>query len=114
MSLFRHWLKVLRIGQLHLRASVLAAAVAVLAAPQVASGSSKRKHRHAGSAVASTAADPSGRPMPKGDLSGWHHVFADNFAGESVPLGAFSGCTWPSGATVLQLDCSGLAPYPMV
>lgn len=32
--------------------------------------------------------------MPVGDLPGWHQVFADNFANESVPLGG-----WPGNAS---------------
>ena len=39
--------------------------------------------------------------MPVGNLPGWKQVFADNFAGETVNVGGFSGCD--SGTT-----CSGL------
>lgn len=42
------------------------------------------------------AADPSGQPMPKGNLPGWHEVFADNFT-QNVALGRFPAAvakTW--------------------
>ncbi len=52
--------------------------------------------------------------MPVGDIPGWHQVFADNFAGDEVPLGSFSGCEWPTGAAVTQVNCTGLAAYPGV
>jgi Glycosyl hydrolases family 16 len=52
--------------------------------------------------------------MPVGDIPGWHQVFADNFAGDDVPLGSFSGCKWPTGAAVTQVNCTGLAAYPGV
>jgi chitodextrinase len=58
--------------------------------------------------------DPSGQPMPVGDVPGWHQVFADNFANDHVPVGSFSGCSWPSGALITQLNCTGLAAYPNV
>jgi beta-glucanase (GH16 family) len=49
--------------------------------------------------------------MPVGDVTGWHQVFADNFANESVPVGAFSGCAG-SGLPLIQRTCSGLSAYP--
>jgi hypothetical protein len=48
--------------------------------------------------------DPSGQAMPVGDISGWHQVFADNFANDSYPLGSFTGCT--------QKGCSGRPSMP--
>jgi len=38
--------------------------------------------------ASSGAADPSGQPMPTGNLPGWRQVFADDFT-QSVPLGRF-------------------------
>jgi hypothetical protein len=38
--------------------------------------------------IPQSPADPSGEPMPVGDLPGWHQIFTDNFAA-SVPLGSF-------------------------
>jgi len=35
-----------------------------------------------------SSVDPSGQPMPVGDLPGWHQIFTDNFA-TPVPLGSF-------------------------
>lgn len=61
-----------------------------------------------------TTWDPSGQPMPAGDIPGWHQVFADNFANDNVPVGAFSGCSWPTGRTIAQMGCTGLAAYPDV
>lgn len=58
--------------------------------------------------------DPSGRAMPVRDMQGWHQVFADNFAHDNVPVGAFSGCSWPRGTPITRLQCMGLAPYPNV
>jgi beta-glucanase (GH16 family) len=52
--------------------------------------------------------------MPIGDVPGWHQVFADNFANENVPLGGFSGCSWPTGAPITQVHCAGLAAHPTV
>jgi hypothetical protein len=43
--------------------------------------------------TAATDWDPSGQAMPRGNLPGWHQVFADNFAHDSYPLGSLSGCT---------------------
>ena len=58
--------------------------------------------------------DPSGAAMPVGDVPGWHQVFADNFARENVPVGAFSGCRWPRRTPITRLNCRGLAAYPNV
>jgi Ricin-type beta-trefoil lectin domain/Glycosyl hydrolases family 16 len=38
--------------------------------------------------VPASQVDPSGQPMPIGDLPGWHQIFTDNFA-TPVPLGSF-------------------------
>jgi beta-glucanase (GH16 family) len=38
--------------------------------------------------VPASQVDPSGQPMPVGDLPGWHQIFTDNFA-TPVPLGSF-------------------------
>src|SRR5690242_12804522 len=38
--------------------------------------------------VPAASVDPSGQPMPVGDLPGWHQIFTDNFAA-NVPLGSF-------------------------
>jgi hypothetical protein len=37
---------------------------------------------------AATLADPSGQPMPVGDIPGWHQIFTDDFT-TAVPLGKF-------------------------
>lgn len=46
----------------------------------------RRRHRHSRTArsrlqftLQASASDPSGVPMPTGDLPGWHQVFADDF-----------------------------------
>ncbi len=39
--------------------------------------------------------DPSGQPMPVGDLPGWRQVFTDNFATD-VPVGSFPGSVYGS------------------
>ena len=41
----------------------------------------------------STASDTSGQPVPIGNLPGWKQVFYDDFQGESVSTGQFSGCS---------------------
>lgn len=64
--------------------------------------------------ASSTSWDPSGEAMPVGNLPGWNQVFADNFAGDNVPVGSFSGCSWPNGANLMTINCTGLAPYPGV
>jgi Glycosyl hydrolases family 16 len=43
-------------------------------------------------AGAATNWDPSGQAMPVGNLPGWHQIFADNFANDSVARGSFTGC----------------------
>lgn len=43
--------------------------------------------------MATTDWDPSGQAMPRGNLPGWHQIFADNFANDSYPRGSFRGCT---------------------
>jgi len=53
------------------------------------------------------ATDPSGAPMPTGDLPGWKQVFADDFT-TSVPTGGFSGCK--AAPTLMASTCSGLSP----
>jgi Fibronectin type III domain/Glycosyl hydrolases family 16 len=55
-------------------------------------------------AGADSSADPSGQPMPVGDLPGWHQIFADNFANDSYPLGSFTGCR--------QTGCAGTPGLP--
>jgi hypothetical protein len=52
-----------------------------------------------------TATDPSGVPVPSGNVSGWKQVFSDNFSTD-VPLGGFSDCTVAS--TLADSDCAGL------
>lgn len=58
--------------------------------------------------------DPSGVAMPPAAVPGWHRVFADNFAHDNVPVGGFSGCSWPPGTNINDLRCSALDPYPTV
>jgi len=65
------------------------------------------------SALTPTAADPSGQPMPRGNLPGWHQVLADNFD-QTVPIGHFPGAvaatwgrTYPDGLK----DTSKLGRY---
>jgi Glycosyl hydrolases family 16 len=41
----------------------------------------------------SAAPDPSGQTVPIGNLPGWNQVFYDDFQGESVSTGQFSGCS---------------------
>ena len=53
----------------------------------------------------STPADPSGAPVPRGNVQGWDQVFAESFK-TSVPLGGFSGCV--AGPTLISSACSGL------
>jgi beta-glucanase (GH16 family) len=55
-------------------------------------------------AAAPSASDPSGQPMPRATVPGWHRVFADNFT-RTVPLGHFPaevastwGNTYPDGS----------------
>jgi chitodextrinase len=63
--------------------------------------------------VASTSTgttDPSGEPMPVGDVPGWHQLFADEFT-VSDPIGSFAGCS--SSSVLTGQYCSGLfgSPY---
>jgi hypothetical protein len=65
------------------------------------------------SALTPTAADPSGQPMPTGNIPGWHQVFADNF-NQTVPVGQFParvaaqwGHSYPDGSK----DTSKLGRY---
>jgi Malectin domain/Glycosyl hydrolases family 16 len=46
-------------------------------------------------------ADPSGQPMPTGDLPGWRQVFTDNF-GTAAPLGSFPGSAYGSKWSAYQ------------
>jgi chitodextrinase len=39
--------------------------------------------------TSSTSTDPSGQPMPVGDISGWHQIFLDNFT-VNASLGSFA------------------------
>jgi hypothetical protein len=52
-----------------------------------------------------STSDPSGQPMPVGDIPGWHQVFADDFT-TAVPLGGFSACGLEGPF------CSGLSGTP--
>jgi hypothetical protein len=58
---------------------------------------------HVGGSVA--ASNPSGVPMPLGNLPGWKQVFTDNFT-TSVPLGGFSGCV--DRSSIMSSTCAGL------
>jgi Glycosyl hydrolases family 16 len=60
------------------------------------------------SATALTNWDPSGQPMPTGDLPGWHQVFADNFANQSYPVGSFTSCKFYD-----HQACSGTPGVPL-
>jgi hypothetical protein len=66
------------------------------------SAQSRLSAKTGGSAAAS---NPSGVPMPVGNLPGWKQVFKDNFR-TSVPLGGFSGCV--DRSTIMSSTCSGL------
>ncbi|MCX4912852.1 glycosyl hydrolase family 16 [Streptomyces sp. NBC_00687] len=44
--------------------------------------------------------------LPKGDLTGWHQVWAENFNDASVPVGSFSGCN--NNADRPSAYCTGL------
>jgi Glycosyl hydrolases family 16 len=52
----------------------------------------------------SSLPDPSGQPVPIGNLPGWKQVFYDDFQNESVSVGQFSDCT------AAPFTCSGLPP----
>ena len=58
----------------------------------VAAGAVGPAARGATTPAAASGPDPSGRPMPVGDLPGWHQVFADNFASDAYPIGSLTGC----------------------
>lgn len=49
--------------------------------------------------------DPSGVPMPSGNLPGWRQVFSDNFT-TSVPVGRFAGCV--STPRLMHASCKRL------
>lgn len=55
-----------------------------------------------------TGTNPSGEAMPKGDISGWKQIFADDFT-TNVPLGAFSNCN--NNTDTPQANCTGLKNY---
>lgn len=54
------------------------------------------------SSAASSAPDPSGQSVPIGNLQGWRQIFYDDFQGETLSAGQFSGC----GSSTYV--CSGL------
>jgi chitodextrinase len=56
-----------------------------------AGNTSARTSLGAGTAACASSADPSGQAVPLGDISGWHQIYADNFASENVPLGITCG-----------------------
>ena len=58
-----------------------------------------------GPRLAPSAENPSGVPMPQGNLPGWRQVFSDDFTTD-VPLGGFSGCRW--NGDLMSSECSGL------
>jgi chitodextrinase len=60
-------------------------------------------------ASCTASADPSGQPMPVGDITGWHQIFADNFGTENVPLG--TTCGDPNGFPHTLTNWSAY-PYP--
>jgi len=51
----------------------------------------------------SPPSDPSGQPVPIGNLPGWKQVFYDDFQNESVLAGQFSGCSTSA------FNCTGLS-----
>jgi hypothetical protein len=57
-----------------------------------------------GHAAPATNWDPSAQAMPVGNLPGWHQIFADNFAGDSYPVGSITGCK--------PLRCQGAPSLP--
>jgi Glycosyl hydrolases family 16 len=78
-------------------------------------GSALRKAaaRRAPSASASTnsaSPNPSGQTVPVGNLPGWTQVFYDDFQGESVSTGQFSGCS-SSDNTCSNLPASTQAKW---
>lgn len=48
--------------------------------------------------------------MPRGDLPGFRQVYADNFNGTPVPVGAFSDCNHRTDTP--QATCEGLRKFP--
>jgi hypothetical protein len=55
--------------------------------------------------AASTNSDPSGVPMPVGNLPGWQQVYAENFANVDYPVGSFTNCN--------GTRCAGTPGFPM-
>ncbi|HWY79533.1 MAG TPA: glycoside hydrolase family 16 protein [Candidatus Sulfotelmatobacter sp.] len=53
--------------------------------------------------------NPSGQPMPIGNVPGWKQIFADDFIG-TVPVGAFSDCDHNANSPKTSY-CNGLKPY---
>lgn len=58
-----------------------------------------------GAAGRATAGNPSGVPVPVGDLPGWRQVFSAGFATD-VRVGGFSGCRW--NTNLMRSKCRGL------
>jgi hypothetical protein len=54
--------------------------------------------------------DPSGEPLPVGDLPGWDQVFTDNFS-TAVPLGAFPAAVSGKWTAYTGQDTSGHGTY---
>lgn len=86
-------------------ALVVAGAVASQVAPGAASTRNPFQAISAEKAGRAGPADPSGVPMPKGNLPGWTQVYANDFT-LNVPRGAFSGCI--AARTVWLSVCTGL------
>lgn len=96
---------------------VLCAVVAPSAATATYAGAQQRTQTTA----PVIATDPSGQPMPIGNLPGWRQVFASDFANETYPVGSFTTCshdgcagtpTVPWGAAADgTLDTSGHCEY---
>jgi hypothetical protein len=71
-------------------AAIFLLVVGLVAAASGGHGSAA-KHHHATTSPTTTSSsgvDPSGQPMPVGDVRGWHQVFTDNFT-TNVRLGSF-------------------------
>lgn len=63
--------------------------------------------------ASSRTADPSGQPMPTGNLPGWHRVFADDFT-QNVPVGRFPAAvakTWRGSYRDGTLDTAKNGAY---
>ncbi len=86
-------------------ALVVAGAVASQVAPGAASTRNPFLAISAEKAGRAGPADPSGVPMPKGNLPGWTQVYANDFT-LNVPRGGFSGCI--AARTVWLSVCTGL------